>query len=788
MSEPPGVPSVLGIESVQWLAEGGENLTVRVTGRWRRRRPGWSVQPVLVVEAAGRRFRFPAAPEPPSLSGAGPGLWRISFSVPAALAPELGGRTWLQVGAVVIPLPAADTPVTDSSGGEPGPASPAAAEDRQADGEQAAVSPPSPELEVEDARRRAREAEEAAREAEEEVEGLASRVRGLEEELSEARAQAERLSDQVGEADRSRRTAEQRAHSEQALRRDLARRLAAGDRSGERARAKVALADERIGELERELREARRREDEAQQLAAAARAARQRAEQRAESAESAERTSTSVPEPVAPSAKAETKSPSSTSGAALRLERGLVAREAQRRTHVLDEPVPLPAAPPRLQEAPAGRPADETLVSALRHELEARAAAGAALRARLVEAEAKLGARTMLEQRTSKLVGQLRDELDGLRRAFARERGARRDAERRAAQLVGELDERRRRTHEAQAAIAELREALEGLRRLRTAQPRVPPVAQAGEPAVPAAVQAAESTAPPGGHAGSEQPAVEPERLNDARQRLRESVALPEEPGPIPDAERAGRAWLAPIWTALAVRDPDLAGRLLVELLPAQGEALRERDMLARGGGVPPRLAYDLVFTPPRGCARVTVTEESVTVSHAGSPRPAGEVDLQVLGDPAALVRLLTAGPLRRRFGRGVARVRGRRDRLAALRALPAVRLKLRGLHRLGVRLEPELALVLAALMIDPAWTAKESFAIGYLGEGRPPVYLLIRDGDPPAVTGEAPATGVVATIAGPADAAALALSGEHVAEVKVSGEEWPLALVRKWIKRAQSG
>src|SRR5437763_11272600 len=139
MSEPPAIPSVLGIESVEWLAERGENLTVRVTGRWRRRRPAWSAQPVLVLEAAGRRFRFPAMPEPPSVSGVGPGMWRISFSIPAALAPELGGRTWLQVGAVVVPLPAAARPLTDvSATGEPSVAPPAA-EGRQAPPEPPAI-------------------------------------------------------------------------------------------------------------------------------------------------------------------------------------------------------------------------------------------------------------------------------------------------------------------------------------------------------------------------------------------------------------------------------------------------------------------------------------------------------------------------------------------------------------------------------------------------------------------------------------------------------------------------
>ena len=89
------------------MSEGGENLTVRVTGRWRRRRPAWSTQPTLVVEAPGRRYRFPAMPEPPSLNGVPPGMWRISFAVPAALAPELRGSASVQFGGAVLALPAA---------------------------------------------------------------------------------------------------------------------------------------------------------------------------------------------------------------------------------------------------------------------------------------------------------------------------------------------------------------------------------------------------------------------------------------------------------------------------------------------------------------------------------------------------------------------------------------------------------------------------------------------------------------------------------------------------------
>src|SRR6201995_133880 len=105
MSELPG-SSAVSIESVEWAAESGGNLNVRIPGRWRRRRPVSSGQPTLVIEAEGRRHRYPAMPEPPSVGGTGPGLWRLSFTIPGWMAPDLG-RTWLQFGTVVVPLPVA---------------------------------------------------------------------------------------------------------------------------------------------------------------------------------------------------------------------------------------------------------------------------------------------------------------------------------------------------------------------------------------------------------------------------------------------------------------------------------------------------------------------------------------------------------------------------------------------------------------------------------------------------------------------------------------------------------
>jgi hypothetical protein len=249
MTEPPGLPSALGIEAVEWLAQGADTLTVRVGGRWRRRRPTISGQPLLVIEAGTTRQRFPAMPEPPGLTGAAPGTWQLSFSVPTALARREGARAWLQLGSIVVPLP---VPVID----EP--------------------SPPDDETL---AQRRIRAAELAAEsathrvaEARAETQRLADRAAELERELAQQ-------TDLARARDSARRAAEQREHAERALRLELEERLAVGgvppppvSDAGDRAL--------RLEELEEEVARLQRAVDEAQQVARAAEVARRHAEER----------------------------------------------------------------------------------------------------------------------------------------------------------------------------------------------------------------------------------------------------------------------------------------------------------------------------------------------------------------------------------------------------------------------------------------------------------------------------------------------------------------------------
>src|SRR5579884_2577112 len=181
MSDPPGLPSALGIEAVECIPEGG-SLTVRVTGRWRRRRPEWRGPAILVVEAHRTRYRFPAMPEPPSVSGTMPGTWRMTFSVARELGPHLAGRAWLQLGSLIAPLPVlAESKI---GGAGEGSTPPPPVEDAPEPGRLQAGRRPPGELAIDTARRRADEAEALAAE-------LALRVEQLERALRRLRRTAD---------------------------------------------------------------------------------------------------------------------------------------------------------------------------------------------------------------------------------------------------------------------------------------------------------------------------------------------------------------------------------------------------------------------------------------------------------------------------------------------------------------------------------------------------------------------------------------------------------------------
>ncbi len=678
------LPSSLGIEAVECVAAGGPSLTVRVTGRWRRRRPELRGQAMLVVETEAGRQRFMAMPEPPSLTGAAPGTWRMSFSVPAALAPVLPGRTFLQLGGVMVPLPIGEVTIAEP----PEPPSPDLLEARRAR---------SSELAAESARRRAAE--------------LAGEVERLESELGAARAQSDRLRVELAARERRLRGAEQHAHAERALRGDLEQELAARTRSAQRD---LSVLHGRVAELERELTRLRRAVDEAGHAAAAAEAARDAAET---ARDAAERRLTERPPPVSPEPAPASPATGDARGTLSRREGDfdLAARRAR--------PV-VPSA------KPAERPADRALL---------RIETGM-VRPRMERADPR--------------VAELEREL-----AAARE----------------EVAVQRRRSARAYEAIALVRAELAQLR-------AEPPPAEPPPAEPPAATPPTPAISPPPRPDPTAAGPIQAEHLAEALARLRERTP-PVDPDPAPsepasvDPVRAAKPWLHSAFRRLAAEDASAAGRLVLALLPAQ----RAAD--------PQPVAYDLVLSDVL-VAHVTSDSLGVHVEHDATVRPASELDFQLVGDLASVARLLRSGRLQRRLrippGR-MARVRGDRRRVAAIDRLIGAGLTLPELHAAGVRLDPVLAFALAALMIEPGWTAGERFTIGHRDPAitTPDAYLLIRDGRVPLASAEPPHGPVASMLVCAEDA----LLGRLAAlDPEVAGEERPVTLLRRWLDRAQCG
>ncbi len=780
------LPSALGIEAVELVAEGGRNVTVRVTGRWRRRRPELRGQAMLVVETGSVRQRFVSMPEPPSLSGAAPGTWRMSFTVPAELAPQLHGRTFLQLGTMMVPLPVGEVPAPVAEVNAPAAdALPDGGDEQEEDGTGAELLEArllrSSELAAESRRR---EAEAAAAAAE-----MRSRVEKIEEELAAARAESDRLRDAIAERERRLRSSEQDAHAERAFRGEVEQALVAKTRATSHD---LRVLHDHVADLERELGRMRRMVDEAQHLAAAAEAARADAVRRL-----AERPPPAPPPnvdavrtrliaaeferaraapPTAPAAASPPMAPlRDADRAALRLEAAMVdshvARgEAEQRAVALER---------ELAESRDELADTRNELVGARNELAGTDTALADARTALGDARTALGdARTELAGTRTELADArngLADARNGLVEARREVADARHDAAGARAELAGarrELERQRLLCARAYDAIARVRGELAEIGAGPPAEPVEPP-AQTAEP-------------------------LQADRLTAALARLRESTptapaatpvatpAAPEDAAPPPPEvapappARPPKPWLGAVFRELAARDASAAGRLLLALLPAQ----RAAD--------PQPVAYDLVLGD-LACAHVTVLSTSQQFDLGDTPRPLDQVDFQVVGDLASVARLLAASPGRRMLGRlpfrrRVARIRGHRERLSALEHLIDAPLTLGQLHAAGVRLDPVLAMTVAGLMIEPAWTAGERFTIGHRqpAAAAPEAYLNVRGGRAPLACAEPPHEAVASVLVCPADEVLGALGGAAAAEVV--GEERPLALVHQWLDRAQSG
>jgi hypothetical protein len=459
-------------------------------------------------------------------------------------------------------------------------------------------------------------------------------------------------------------------------------------------------------------------------------------------------------------------------------------RELTRMGRAVDEAQHLAAAAEAARAHAVGRLAEQAAAPAvtrggpIRRELElARACPGAPAAPRAEHVFERAGDRVGLREEAA---------MSEARQAGAGVETTRIEAlERELAAAHEEIVVQRGRSARAWEAIEMVRGELRQLRAAAvtppTTNPPSPP-SSAAPPAIPAAepIQAEQLTAALA--------RLRTQSLMPAVERSAPAVDPPAPPatpapaGPVRGpASAATRPWLSAVFHRLVAQDASAAGRLLLALLPAQHAA------------EPRPVSYDLVMSDVL-VAHVTVGSTGANVELDASARPPTEVDFQLVGDLARIARLLAAGPVRRRFGglalgRPVARVRGRRARLAALDDLIGARLTLAQLHAAGVRLDPVLALTMAGLMIEPVWTAGERFALGHreLASPAPDGYLLVRDGWPPLASSAPPHEPVTTVLACPTDQL-LAVLGGAVAPNEVAGDRRPLALLRQWLDRAQCG
>ncbi len=298
-----------------------------------------------------------------------------------------------------------------------------------------------------------------------------------------------------------------------------------------------------------------------------------------------------------------------------------------------------------------------------------------------------------------------------------------------------------------------------------------PPAPSSPEPAAPSVPEPPAAAAPSVPEPSAAPAPSVPEPPAPAAAEAPEPRA-PADAGPI----TVGRPWLRHAFRSLARSAPERAGGLVLDLLPAQQAVYAEP------------VAYDLDLGPRHGCLQVTVGETSSEIVAADTPRSLEEVDFRFTGEAADLARLIRAGWLRRRFGRQVGRVKGRRGALAALDALVGTRIGLGGLSASGVQLDPQTALHLLAKLIPAAWTEPERFTLAYVSPGRQPVYLIVDGRQPIQVAESAPRASVTTTITGPAGTLERVLLDEPSASSALSGDGWPVTVLREWVKQAQTG
>jgi hypothetical protein len=230
-------------------------------------------------------------------------------------------------------------------------------------------------------------------------------------------------------------------------------------------------------------------------------------------------------------------------------------------------------------------------------------------------------------------------------------------------------------------------------------------------------------------------------------------------------------SWLAPAIRKLAgERDAKLAAELVIELIPAQREAVEGQ------------LSYEIKIGE-LGTFYVALDPGQATISR----EPRGAVDFSLDGSVAAFSEVAAGGTSRRRSG-----LRIRKGRRAARRFLKTRRrpVALADLASAGVDVWPGLLLLAMAEAIDPSWTTGRRFELAFEIQDTADIviYLRVCDGEPILVSRTASGK-PVATISLSGHALVCLLAGtqapaEHT--TLVTGDATSVDMFLQWTARAQ--
>jgi hypothetical protein len=239
-----------------------------------------------------------------------------------------------------------------------------------------------------------------------------------------------------------------------------------------------------------------------------------------------------------------------------------------------------------------------------------------------------------------------------------------------------------------------------------------------------------------------------------------------------------GSGWLSEALRGLAAREPEAAGRALVDLLPLQGRVFSGP------------ITYDLIVSDGPALA-ITVDERGTELRAIERPRPLDEVDGRVEASLAELGHFVRhRGGLMRRRTELRAEGRNKRQALAALLALTVARIGLGDLAGLGVAMSPGALLELLAQAIEPSWTIGHRFTVAFDLEGRTdPLALQVNDTSPPSVrlVLDQPVATVRCSVRS-LPAVLLGREEDGAPSAALLGDRAALMLVQGWVARLEAG